>query len=151
MRYLTEYLNHYNFSRRFFEKKPDVTVEFMTLDEANQLAENLAAAYSPENLTCDGELSRAQVQAKVRLYRNAASELMALHPDLTIPQYDEGLFDAGPAVTGSFTVGQKVAINHAKLGGRAVGTILKVNRVKCRVEFPVKGTFNVPFSMLEKV
>ena len=59
MRYLKEYLVQYNFSRRFFEKKADVTIETMTLDEANDLAENMSAAWSPENLTCDGELSHA--------------------------------------------------------------------------------------------
>lgn len=149
MRYLNQYLNHYNFSRRFFDKLADVTVATMTLDEANALAENMSAAWSPENLTCDGELSRAQVQAKVREIRNAAYELMVLFPNLTIPEWSEDLFTAPASAT--FTVGQKVSIDHPKLGGRAVGTVLKVNRVKCRVEFPSAGTFNVPFSMMEKV
>ncbi len=150
MRYLKEYLNQYNFGRRFFEKKADVTVENMTLDEANLLAENMSAAWSPENLTCDGELSRAQVQAKARLIRNAAYELMKLQPNLTIPQWSEDLFSAPASTTDNFVVGQRVAITHDKLGGRAEGVILKVNRVKCRVEF-AKGVFNVPFGLMEKV
>ncbi len=150
MRYLKEYLNQYNFGRRFFEKKPDVTVENMTLTDANELAENMSAAWSPENLTCDGELSRAQVQAKARLIRNAAYELMTKFPNLTIPQWSEDLFEAPVTVSKSFTVGERVVVNHDKLGGRAEGKVLKVNRVKCRVEFQ-KGIFNVPFSMMEKV
>ena len=148
MRYLKEYLNQYNFGRRFFEKKPDVTVENMTLAEANELAENMSAAWSPENLTCDGELSHAQVQAKARLIRNAAYELMTKFPDLTIPQWSEDLFEAPAAARKSFVVGQKVVIDHPKLGGRAEGRVLKVNRVKCRVEF-AQGVFNVPFGMME--
>ena len=151
MRYLTEYLNHYNFTRRFFDRKPDVTMANMTLDDANQLAENLSAAWSPENLTCDGELSHAQVQRKARLIRNAAYELMTKFPLLTIPQWSEDLFEAPAQVKTSFKVGQKVAVNSPKLGGRAVGTVLKVNRVKARVEFPAAGTFNVPFGMMENV
>jgi hypothetical protein len=151
MRYLTQYLNHYNFGRRFFDKKADVTVDNMTLDEANALAENMSAAWSPENLTCDGELSHAQVQRKAREIRNAAYELITLFPNLTIPQWSEDLFEVPAQQKTTFRVGQKVAITHDRLGGRATGTIVKVNRVKCRVEFPVKGTFNVPFSMMEIV
>lgn len=148
MRYLEQYLNQYNFGRRFFEKKADVTLANMTLADANALADNMSAAWSPENLTCDGELSHAQVQAKARLIRNAAYELMKKFPDLTIPEWSDDLFSVPEAAKAQFKVGQKVSINHAKLGGYAVGTVLKVNRVKCRVEFPSAGTFNVPFSMM---
>lgn len=151
MRYLEQYLNQYNFGRRYFDKKPDITVATMTLAEANELAENLSGAWSPENLCCDGELRGAKLQAKIRLIRNAAYELMVKFPDLTIPEYSEDLFDAPVAVKSAFIVGQKVAVNSPKLGGRAVGTILKVNRVKCRVEFPAAGTFNVPMGMMETV
>lgn len=151
MRYLTEYLTHYNFTRRFFQKKADVTLDNMSLTDANDIAENLSAAWSPENLCSDGEASRAEVQRRVRLYRGTAQDLMKKFPNLTIPQWSEDLFDAPSAPVHSFIVGQKVAINHPKLGGRAVGTVLKVNRVKCRVEFPAAGTYNVPFSMMETV
>jgi hypothetical protein len=150
MRYLTQYLDQrFNFWRINIDKKPALTVGNMTLADANRIAESLVGDMSPENISCDGELSRSEVQARYRLYTNAAQELIALFPDLTIPQWDEGLFDA--PVKPSFIVGQKVAVNSAKLGGRAVGTVLKVNRVKARVEFPAAGTFNVPFGMMEKV
>ena len=148
MRYLSQYLDRYNFGRVHFSKKPALTLENMTLDDANTLAEDMSAAWSPENLTCDGELSRAQVQQKARLIRNAAYELMVRFPELTVPQWSEDLFEVPADTRRSFTVGQKVSINHPKLGGYAVGTILKVNRVKCRVEFP-RGTFNVPMEMME--
>ena len=76
---------------------------------------------------------------------------MVRFPELTVPQWSEDLFEVPAQVSRSFIVGQKVAINHPKVGGRAVGTVLKVNRVKCRVEFPVIGTFNVPMGMMEAV
>jgi hypothetical protein len=153
MRYLTQYLDQrFNFWRVNIDKKPALTVGNMTLADANRIAESLVGDMSPENISCDGELSRSEVQARYRLYTNAAQELIALFPNLTIPQWDEGLFDVpAPVAKPSFIVGQKVRVNHDKLGGLAVGTVLKVNRVKCRVEFPVKGTFNVPFGMMEKV
>ena len=147
---LAKYLEQHNFSRKYFNKLPPLTVSTLTLKDANELAESLSAAWSPENLTCDGELSHAQVQRKAREIRQAAYELMIQFPDMTIPEWSEDLFEARATERASFTVGQTVAVDHAKLGGRVQGRVIKVNRVKCRVEF-AQGTFNVPFSMMEKV
>ena len=151
MRYLNQYLDQrFNFWRVNIDKKPAITTANMTLADANRIAESLVGDMSPENLTCDGELARSEVQRRARMYQNAAVELLKLFPNLTVPDYDEGLFDAPTSVKSSFTVGQTVEVNHVKLGGRVQGRVLKVNRVKCRVEF-AQGTFNVPFSMMEKV
>ncbi len=151
MRYLTQYLDQrFNFWRVNIDRKPAITVQNMTAEDADRIAESLVCDMSPENVSCDGELSAAQVRARVRLYQNAASELLTLFPNLTRPQWDDGLFDAPVAVKSSFVVGQKVRVNHDKLGGLAEGRVIKVNRVKCRVEFS-KGVFNVPFSMMESV
>ena len=147
---LAKYLEQQNFSRKYFNKLPPLSISTMTLSDANELAESMSAAWSPENLTCDGELSRAEVQRKARMLRQAAYELMIQFPDLTIPEWSEDLFEARATERASFIVGQTVAVNHVKLGGRVQGRVLKVNRVKCRVEF-AQGTFNVPFSMMEKV
>ena len=149
MKHLEQYLNRVNFARVHFHKKPAYTIGALTRVDAEAIAESLCCDASPENVTCDGEASRADVQAKMRLYRNAAADLLSLYPMIK-PQWDDmGLFDAAPEVK-SFIVGDRVSINHPKLGGYAEGKVLKVNRVKCRVEF-AKGTFNVPFSMMEKV
>ena len=152
MRYLTQYLDQrFNFWRVNIDKKPAITTANMTLEDADRIAESLVADMSPENISCDGELSRSQVQARYRLYTQAAQELIRLFPDLTIPKWDEGLFDMPTApVKPSFTVGQSVSINHPKLGGYAEGRVIKVNRVRARVEF-AKGTFNVPFDMMKIV
>lgn len=151
MRYLTQYLDQrFNFWRINIDKKPAITTANMTLADANRIAESLVGDMSPENISCDGELSRSEVQARYRLYTNAAQELIALFPDLTIPEWSEDLFEARATERASFIVGQTVAVNHVKLGGRVQGRVIKVNRVKCRVEF-AQGTFNVPFSMMEKV
>lgn len=151
-KFLTRYLDErVNFWRVNVDKKPALTVATMTLEDANRLAESLVADMSPENLSCDGELSRSQVQARARLYQNAAYELIKRFPDLTIPQWDEGLFDAPSTVDKSaFIVGATVQVNHPQLGGRVSGKIVKVNRVKCLVEF-ASGRFHVPMSMIETV
>ena len=148
MRYLKQYLERYNFSRVHFEKLPAITLENMTLADAEKMADSMVCEFSPENLTCDGELPAHQVQARASLLKNAAYELMVKFPNLPKPQWDDGLFDQPIYSRKNFSVGQRVAINHPKVGGRAVGTVLKVNRVKCRVEFGA-GTFNVPMEMME--
>lgn len=148
MRYLNQYLERYNFGRVHFDKLPALTVDTMTLEDAVKMADHMAMEFSPENLTCDGELSHSQVQARARLLKNAAYELTVKFPDMPNPEWDDGLFDFPRASRKSFTVGQKVTIDHPKVGGRVTGTILKVNRVKCRVQFD-KGTFNVPMEMME--
>lgn len=50
--------------------------EISTAKGRARVASALEADLSPENLTCDGELSRAQVQARYK-------ELMAVDKDLT--------------------------------------------------------------------
>jgi hypothetical protein len=151
MRYLNQYLDRFNFSRVHFHNKPALSVSTMSLDDANRVALDMSSAWSPENLTCDGELSRDQVQARARMIRNAAYELITRFPDLTIPQWSEDLFETPVSVRVAFRAGQKISIDHPKLGGYAVGTILKVNRVKARVEFPAAGIFSVPFEMMKIV
>lgn len=148
MRYLTQYLERYNFSRVHFEKLPAITLENMTLADAEKMADSMVCEFSPENLTCDGELPAHQVRARASLLKNAAYELLQKFPNLQKPQWDDGLFDQPVYSRKNFSVGQRVAINHPRVGGRAVGTVLKVNRVKCRVEFGA-GTFNVPMEMME--
>jgi hypothetical protein len=145
-----QYLDQFNFSRVHFEKKAGLRIEDITLADAERMADNLVAHMSPENLTCDGELSRSQVQARARLYRGAAQYLKGRFPSLS-PEWDDGqLFASSGQPSVEFAVGDHVEINHAKLGGRARGVILKVNRVRCRVQF-AQGTFTVPFGMMQQV
>jgi hypothetical protein len=52
--------------------------EIKTSEGRMRVAESLEADMSPENLTCDGELPRAQVQARYKQLRAVAEELMVL-------------------------------------------------------------------------
>jgi len=49
-------------------------------EDRERIARMIDADLSPENLTCDGELPRAQVQAKYRQLTAAAKELIMLDP-----------------------------------------------------------------------
>ena len=46
------------------------------------IASSIDAALSPENLTCDGELTRSQVQAKYQRLTRAAQELLSIDPSV---------------------------------------------------------------------
>jgi hypothetical protein len=57
--------------------------------DRQRIAENIDSDLSPENLTCDGELPRAQVRARYTMLTNAARELLELDPTVTFSEYAE--------------------------------------------------------------
>ena len=54
-----------------------------------QIAENIDSDLSPENLTCDGELSRTAVQQRYKQLTLAARELQQLDPTVKFYEYSE--------------------------------------------------------------
>jgi hypothetical protein len=81
MKALQAYVDRKNKWGNLFGSKP------LVIGKDNQkIADSLDCDLSPENLTCDGELSRAQVQAKYRQLTLAARELQAL--DLSVKFYE---------------------------------------------------------------
>jgi chorismate mutase len=65
-------------------KALDLTVA----EDRQRCADIIDSALSPENLTCDGELSRSQVQARYRELTRVAKELRALDPSVTFYEYN---------------------------------------------------------------
>jgi len=55
--------------------------------DRKQIAGKIDSQLSPENLTCDGELTRAQVNVKFRFLTRAAEQLMKLDPSVEIHEY----------------------------------------------------------------
>lgn len=51
------------------------------------IAESLEANLSPENLTCDGELPRAQVLTRLTYLNKAVAQLLELDPSLQMYVY----------------------------------------------------------------
>jgi hypothetical protein len=47
------------------------------------------SALSPENLTCDGELPRAEVQRRYKELMTAARQLKKFDPSVTFYEYSE--------------------------------------------------------------
>ena len=55
--------------------------------DRQRIAEALDADLSPENLTCDGELPRAQVIARKKFLDAAMAQLLELDPDCSVYVY----------------------------------------------------------------
>ena len=72
---LQKYIDQKNRWNSIFKGKQ---YEIQTAEGRQEVADCLDSDLSPENLTCDGELSRSQVQAKYRALTAAAKELQKL-------------------------------------------------------------------------
>lgn len=55
--------------------------------DRQKIADKIDCALSPENLTCDGELSRAQVNAKYRNLTRCAEQLLKLDPSVKFYEF----------------------------------------------------------------
>jgi hypothetical protein len=53
------------------------------------LADIIDCDLSPENLTCDGELPRAEVQRRYKTLTTAAKQLKELDPTVKFSEYDD--------------------------------------------------------------
>ena len=64
--------------------------EIQSAKGRQRIADSLDADLSPENLTCDGELPRAEVQRRYKALREAAVQLTALDPQVKIYEFYTG-------------------------------------------------------------
>jgi hypothetical protein len=79
---LTQYLDRKNSFAKIFGQKE---LSLQNASDRKRIAESIDSDLSPENLTCDGELPRSQVQARYKQLTTAAKELIKLDP--TVAQY----------------------------------------------------------------
>ena len=82
MKNLQKYLDQKNRWNALFGGKP------LVIGQDNQkIANMIDSELSPENLTCDGELSRTEVNRRYRQLTAAASELQKLDPTVKFYEY----------------------------------------------------------------
>jgi len=84
MKELNEFIKRENNFSALFNQRP---LDLSDPADRKRLAGKIDSALSPENLTCDGELSRAQVNAKFKFLTRAAEQLMKLDPSVEIHEY----------------------------------------------------------------
>ena len=84
MKALENFLKQKNHWNSFF-KGPQYTLN--SAAERQAVADMIDAALSPENLTCDGELSRAEVNRRYKALMAAAKQLKRLDPAVTFYEW----------------------------------------------------------------
>ena len=84
---LTAYVDQKNRWNSIFKGKQ---YEFQSRTGRQEIARMLDADLSPENLTCDGELGRTQINARYKTLTAAAQELMRLDPSVRIYEFYTG-------------------------------------------------------------
>ena len=85
MKALKNFVDQKNRWNSFF-KGPQYTLN--TKADRQALANMIDSALSPENLTCDGELSRTEVNRRYKELMTAARQLKKLDPAVTFYEYD---------------------------------------------------------------
>ena len=84
MKALQNYVAQKNSWGAIFGSKP---LDLNSAQDRKAIAQSIDADLSPENLTCDGELSRSQVQARYKQLTQAAQQLQKLDPTVTFYEY----------------------------------------------------------------
>jgi hypothetical protein len=84
MKHLKAYVDRANKWGAIFNRKP-----FDLNDPADRqrIASKIDSELSPENLTCDGELSQSQVRAKYKELTTVAEELLKLDPSVQFYEF----------------------------------------------------------------
>jgi len=85
MKALEKFIEQKNHWNSFFKGEQ---YEIKTAKGRQRVADMIDSALSPENLTCDGELPRSQVQARYKELMTAAKQLKKLDPSVTFYEYE---------------------------------------------------------------
>lgn len=67
-----------------FNKKP---LSLLNAKDRQKIADAIDARLSPENLSCDGELSRAETNRRYRQLTRCAEELLSIDPAVKFYEY----------------------------------------------------------------
>jgi len=74
---LEQYVDGMNRWGKLFGNKE---LSLLNAEDRQKIANRIDADLSPENLTCDGELPRSQVQARYKMLTRCAQELKSIDP-----------------------------------------------------------------------
>ena len=76
---LQNFVKSRNAFNQMFGNRP---LDLLVAADRQKVADIIDSSLSPENLTCDGELSRAQVRARYNELMRVAKELKTLDPSV---------------------------------------------------------------------
>jgi hypothetical protein len=63
------------------------TLSLLNSKDRQTIAERIDSQLSPENLSCDGELSRTEVNRRYRILTRCAEQLLSIDPNVTFYEY----------------------------------------------------------------
>ena len=86
MSVLTDFVEQENRWGAIFNHPP---LSLAIAKDRQEIAGRIDSQLSPENLTCDGELSRHAVQSKYMRLTKAAIQLKKVDPDVTFYEFSE--------------------------------------------------------------
>ena len=82
---LEQYVEQKNSWGKIFGKP---ALSLLNAKDRQSIANSLDADLSPENLTCDGEIRGAQLQAKYRYLTRCAQELQSIDSSVTFYEFN---------------------------------------------------------------
>jgi hypothetical protein len=82
---IEQYVERKNAFAKLFGNKE---LSLLNAKDRQTIADSIDADLSPENLTCDGELPRSQVQARFQFLNRAAQELKSIDPAVTFYEFN---------------------------------------------------------------
>jgi hypothetical protein len=82
---IEQYVEQKNEWRKMFNQK---VLSLLNAADRQTIAFSIDADLSPENLTCDGELPRSQVQARYKMLTRAAQELASIDPNVVFYEFN---------------------------------------------------------------
>jgi len=85
MKALQNFVDQKNHWNSFFK---GTQYSLNTAKDRQALADMIDSALSPENLTCDGELSRTEVNRRYKELMTAAKQLKKLDPSVKFYEYE---------------------------------------------------------------
>jgi len=85
MQALRKFIDQKNYWNSFFKGEQ---YEIATAKGRQRVADMIDGCLSPENLTCDGELPRAEVQRRYKELTTAAKQLRSLDPSVKFYEYE---------------------------------------------------------------
>ena len=85
MQALAKFIEQKNHWNSFFKGEQ---YEIATAAGRQRVADMIDSALSPENLTCDGELPRSEVNRRYRELMTAAKQLRKLDPKVKFYEYE---------------------------------------------------------------
>jgi hypothetical protein len=86
IRALETYVEQKNNWERLF-KQPELSL--LNAEDRQRIADSIDMDLSPENLSCDGELSRTQIQQRYAFLCRCARELQSIDSSVSFREYAE--------------------------------------------------------------